>query len=328
MDTAPNSTATPKTRDYAGGVSAIDTQLVREELAASFLMVEADRAAFIEVGTARSTDGLLAAMRECGVRPDQVDWVVVTHVHLDHAGGAGRLMQALPNATLVVHPKGAPHMIDPGKLIKGATAVYGKEEFKRQFDTVVPVPEERVKVASEDDCIELAGRALRFIDTPGHANHHFCVWDEASRGWFTGDTFGLSYREFDTDKGPFFFPTTTPIDFNPDAMHGSIERMLEFDPECVYLTHYGRVDDPASAAPVMHRRIDEIAAIAQRHENAGEDRIQRIREEMAEWLLDALAEHGVSLSKERQLELLAMDLDLNAQGLDVWLKRRAKRREK
>ena len=321
MDSAPD---LPSLRQYPGGITAIDTELVRPEMAASYLMVEDGRAAFVEAGTARATDGLLRALDEFDMAPESVDLVIVTHVHLDHAGGAGTLMRHLPNARLVAHPKGAPHMIDPSKLIKGATAVYGEAEFRRQFDTLKPVPEERVVVADDRDRLDLAGRSLTFIDSPGHAKHHFCVWDEATRGFFTGDTFGLSYREFDTENGAFIFPTTTPIDFDPDAMHASIERMLSFEPECLYLTHYGRVDDPASLAPAMHERIDALADIARRHEGAGDERYDRIYADMQTYLLEELASHGVTLDETEQKRLLAMDLQLNAQGLVVWLDRRAR----
>lgn len=313
----------PSIRRYPGGIAAVDTQLVRPEMAASFIMTEAGRAAFVEAGTARATAGLLKALESLEIPRDRVDYVIVTHVHLDHAGGAGRLMRHLPNARLVVHPRGARHMIDPSRLIQGATAVYGKAEFERQFDTLEPVPEKRVIVADDGDSLELAGRRLEFLDSPGHAKHHFCVWDAKTRGFFTGDTFGLSYREFDTDRGVFIFPTTTPIDFDPEAMHASIERMLTFEPECLYLTHYGRVDDPASLAPAMHRRIDAVADIARRHADGGDDRYDRIHRDMERYLLDELAAHGVTLPTEEQKRLLAMDLQLNAQGLVVWLDRQS-----
>lgn len=320
MDSAPG---LPSLRQYPGGITAIDTGLVRPEMAASYLVAEDGRAAFVEAGTARATDRLLAALDELGVSRESVDLVIVTHVHLDHAGGAGTLMRHLPDARLVVHPRGAPHMIDPSKLIRGATAVYGETEFRRQFDTLAPVPEERVIVAGDGDRVELAGRTLAFMDSPGHARHHFCVWDEATRGFFTGDTFGLSYREFDTENGVFIFPTTTPIDFDPDAMHASIERMLSFGPECLYLTHYGRVDDPVSLAPAMHERIDALAGIARRHARAGDERYAMIHADMEAYLLDELAAHGVTLDVPEQKRILAMDLQLNAQGLVVWLDRSA-----
>ncbi len=321
MDPAPD---LPSVRRYPGGIAAVDTQLVRFEMAASYIMTEGSRAAFVEAGTARATSGLLKALDDLGIRPEQVDLVIVTHVHLDHAGGAGRLMRHLPNARLVVHPRGARHMIDPGRLIQGATAVYGETEFQRQFDTLEPVPEDRVVVADDGDSLELNGRRLEFLDSPGHAKHHFCVWDAKTRGFFTGDTFGLSYREFDTDQGVFIFPTTTPIDFDPDAMHASIERMLSFEPECLYLTHYGRVDGPASLAPALHRRIDAVADIARQHVDAGDDRFDRIYRDMERYLLDELAAHGVTLPEEEQRRLLSMDLQLNAQGLVVWLDRQSR----
>jgi len=320
MDSAPR---LPSLRHYPGGITAVDTRLARQEMAASFLMQQDGRAAFVEAGTARATDGLLAAMAHLDIAPEQVDYVIVTHVHLDHAGGAGRLMRHLPNATLVVHPRGAKHMIDPSRLIKGATAVYGELEFERQFDTLDPVPEDRVLIADDGDRLDLGGRRLEFIDSPGHAKHHFCVWDPATRGFFTGDTFGLSYREFDTERGVFIFPTTTPIDFDPDAMHASIKRVLSYGPDCLYLTHYGRVDDPASLAPAMHRRIDALADIARRHEAAGDDRFERIYADMKAYLLEELSDHGVRLPREEQERLLELDLRLNAQGLVVWLDRRS-----
>lgn len=321
MEPAPD---LPAIRRYPGGIAAVDTQLERHEMAASYIMTEGERAAFIEAGTARATGGLLRALEELGVPRENVDYVIVTHVHLDHAGGAGHLIRELPNARLVVHPRGAGHMIDPAKLIRGATAVYGEQEFERQFGTLEPVPEDRVLVADDGFSLELGRRRLAFMDSPGHAKHHFCVWDPKTRGFFTGDTFGLSYREFDTDRGVFIFPTTTPIDFDPDAMHASIERMLSRDPACLYLTHYGRVDGPADLAPAMHRRIDALADIAHRHADAGEQRYDLIHRDMERYLLEELADHGVNLPEDEQRRLLAMDLQLNAQGLVVWLDRQSR----
>lgn len=311
---------TPVTRIYPGGIRAIDTQLKRAELAASFLMIEAERGAFIEAGTGHSPPGLLAALDAAGIAREHVDYVIVTHVHLDHTGGAGALMEALPDATLVVHPRGERHVNDPSKLIRGASAVYGEAELYRQFGDIKPTPQDRILIAQDGDCIELAGRPLRFVDTPGHAKHHFCVWDEKTRGWFTGDTFGISYREFDTQNGPFIFPTTTPIDFDPDAMHASIDKLMAREPECVYLTHYGRVDHPEQLAPNLHRRVDALAAIAKSHANDPQ-REAKIYQAMQDWLLDELAEHGVTLPVDQQKALLELDLDLNTQGLIVWLER-------
>ena len=208
---------------YPSNITAVDADFHRPRMAAAYIVRQGDRAAFIETGTRQTVPGLLAELHRQGLDREQLELVIVTHVHLDHAGGAGLLMQQLPNATLVAHPRGAPHMIDPARLEASVRRVYGDEEFDRTYGTLVPVPEGRVQIMEDGDELDLNGRKLTFMDSPGHARHHFCIWDETSRGWFTGDTFGLSYREFDTDRGAFIFPTTTPIEFDPSALHASVE---------------------------------------------------------------------------------------------------------
>ena len=181
------------------GLYAIDTGFHRDRFDAAYLMVQDGRAAFIDTGTNFSVPRLLAALDAVGLPRDAVDWVIPTHVHLDHAGGVGLLMSELPRARALVHPRGARHMVDPTALYQGALAVYGQQEMDRAYGHLVPVPAERVVSSAEGMTVELAGRPLTLIDTPGHARHHHCIWDESTRGWFTGDTFGLSYREFDIE---------------------------------------------------------------------------------------------------------------------------------
>jgi NAD(P)-dependent dehydrogenase (short-subunit alcohol dehydrogenase family) len=240
------------TQDLGDGIVAIDTGFHRDRFDAAYLMHEGGRAAFIDTGTNFALPRLLATLDALGLARDAVDWVIPTHVHLDHAGGAGALMQALPAATMLVHPRGAPHMIDPAKLYAGALAVYGQAEMDRSYGALVPVPAARVRISGDGMAITLAGRALRLIDTPGHARHHHCVWDERSRGWFTGDTFGLSYREFDTDAGPWIVPTSTPVQFDPEALARSIVRLLEpfvtDDPLAADLADLAGLKDVAAAA--------------------------------------------------------------------------------
>ena len=213
--------------EYAGGLTAIDSGMVRPQMAACFLVETGSAVAVIETGNAASPDRILKVLKSRGRRPEEISHVIVTHVHLDHAGGAGTLMQRLPQATLVAHPYGARHLIDPSKLEASARAVYGDKKFDEMYGTLLPVPEERVIVMENGDQLQVGGRQLSFMDAPGHARHHFTVWDEATRGWFTGDTFGLSYRELDTVNGAFIFPTTTPIQIAPEALLASIDRMME-----------------------------------------------------------------------------------------------------
>lgn len=308
--------------DYEHGISAIDAHYRRPGLAAFYLLVEGDRAAFIDTGTTHSVPDALAVLRHKGLTPEDVVYVIPTHVHLDHAGGAGEMMRRCPNARLVAHPKGARHLIDPAKLIAGVTAVYGSDVVVRDFDGIVPVDAARVIEAPDDFTLELNGRRLRFLDTPGHARHHFCVWDERSRGLFTGDTFGLSYREFDTDKGPFVFPTTTPVQFEPEALHASLDRLLQLHPQHLYLTHFGRIAAPERAAAQMHELIDAFVVMSEALRVAPNRHAKLIRGQR-DILLPRLRAHGCRLSETAIDKLLAMDYELNAQGIEVWLDREA-----
>jgi glyoxylase-like metal-dependent hydrolase (beta-lactamase superfamily II) len=307
--------------DYADSISAIDTGFFRPRFDASHLIVENDRAAFIDVGTNHSVPRLLAALAEKRISRDAVDFVILTHVHLDHAGGAGALLRELPNARAIVHPRGVRHMIDPSQLIAGATAVYGAEEIERSYGTLIPIAAERVTAAEEGHVVNLAGRELLCIDTPGHARHHFSVWDGRSRAFFPGDTFGLSYREFDTDKGAFILPTTTPVQFDPDALKASIQRMLKFRPQQMFLTHYSRVTDVERLARDLFEQIDAMVEIALAYA-ADENRHARIMDALGELYVARAQAHGCALTPAQVRELLAMDIELNAQGLEVWLDKR------
>jgi len=308
---------------WGDGISSVDTGFFRPRFDASHVIVEDGRAAFVDVGTNHSVPRLLAALDVLGVDPDAVDYVILTHVHLDHAGGAGLLLQRLPNARLVVHSRGARHMIDPSQLIAGATAVYGADEVQRSYGELVPVDAARVDIAHDGYTIELEGRPLRFLDTPGHARHHVCVHDARSAAFFTGDTFGLSYREFDTAKGAFILPTSTPVQFDPDALKASIARMLEYAPRQMFLTHYSRVGEVPRLARDLDEQIDAMVAIARRHATDGATRHARIAADLAELYCARAAAHGCTFGAERVRELLAMDIELNAQGLEVWLDRAA-----
>jgi glyoxylase-like metal-dependent hydrolase (beta-lactamase superfamily II) len=256
-----------------------------------------------------------------GWKPDDVRYVIVTHVHLDHAGGAGSLMQLLPNATFLVHPYGARHMTDPAKLEAGSRAVYGDRKFEEMYGTLIPVAAERVQIMEDGDKATLGNRELRFMDSPGHARHHFCVHDSHTNGWFTGDTFGLSYREFDTENGAFLLPTTTPIQFDPEPLKDSVRKLVAINPDCMYLTHFGRVENVQKLAAKMIEGVDVFVEFAERYKNHDQRR-QKIESAMADWLLSGLREHGVSLSEEQCLQILQPDIKLNTQGIEFWLDHR------
>ncbi len=303
-----------------GGVYAIDTGFHRDRFDAAYLLVQDGRAAFIDCGTNHAVPRLLAALDALGLSRAAVEGVIPTHVHLDHAGGAGLLMQALPQALLWVHPRGARHLVDPAALYAGALAVYGPAEMARSYGELVPVPADRVRATHEGQLLMLGQRPLRFADTPGHARHHHCIWDEATRGWFTGDTFGLSYREFDTAQGAWIMPTTTPVQFDPVALQASIERLLQEEPDCMYLTHYGRVTDVQRLGRLLLQLTRQLAELG-RQTPTGATRHEALKRGQLDLFCASLADHGLGMARAEIASLLSIDLELNAQGLAVWLDR-------
>ena len=298
------------------GITVVDTGFVRPRFDASFLIVENGRAAFIETGPNSAVPRLLAALEAHGLERDAVDYVIPTHVHLDHAGGAGLLMQNLPRAKLVIHPRGARHMIDPSMLIEGVRAVYGAEVAARDYGELVPVPAARVITTSDGMVIELAGRPLRFADTPGHARHHLCIWDEASRGWFTGDTFGIVYPELQ----PYIVPACAPVQFEQDALHESVARLLAQRPELMYLTHYGAVRDAEKLAVQFLAQVDAMADAARSLASAP-GRHDKLKRAFGDIYIAELRRCGSRESEDFLREILATDIELNAQGLGTWLDR-------
>lgn len=318
--------ATPQVIDVGNNVFAVDTHYVRPLMDASHLIIQDGRAAFVDTGTSHSVPHLLEALDTRGLTPEDVDYIFLTHIHLDHAGGAGTLLARLPNAKAVLHPRGAPHMIAPEKLIAGTRAVYGDALYESLYGDIVALPEESVIVVQDGDRLALGDREFEFIHTPGHALHHYCIVDVAHRAVFSGDTFGLSYRETDTAAGPFIFPTTTPTQFDPVAAHASYDRIAGYDPLCVYLTHYSRVENIPKLAGDLHRRLDEFVAIAKRHVDS-DDRTAAMAAAIRAYMKDELDAHGFTGDDDVREAVLGPDIDLNAQGLDVWLNRLRKNGE-
>jgi glyoxylase-like metal-dependent hydrolase (beta-lactamase superfamily II) len=302
------------------GVYRIDTEYLRPGLAASHLVVDDGHAVFVDTGAAPAHPRLMQALTEVGLAPDQVDYVFLTHVHLDHAGGAGQLMRALPRARAVLHPRGAPHMVDPAKLIAGTVAVYGEAMYRELYGEIVPVEADRVILANDGDRIALGSRTFELLDTPGHARHHYCAHDLDHDDIFSGDTFGISYRDFDTAAGAFIFPTTTPVQFDPAALHSSVDRLMARRPRRMVLTHFGPVGDLERLSGDLHADIDEFVAVARRHAGVPE-RADRIAEDVFTYLSARLDSHGFAGDEELRHQLLDPDVRLNTQGLEVWLAR-------
>jgi glyoxylase-like metal-dependent hydrolase (beta-lactamase superfamily II) len=304
---------------YPDSIWAIDTHYVRPRLDASHLVVENGRAAFVDTGAAPAVPLLLDALRSVGLAPESVDWIWLTHIHLDHAGGAGALLEHLPNARVVVHPRGAAHLVDPSRLVAATRAVYGDAAYERLYGEIRPIPADRLLPTDDGTTVSLSNRMFRCLHTPGHALHHQVFHDQRSGCIFTGDTFGISYREFDVNGRPFILPTTTPTQFDPEQLMASVERVLALDPPAVYLTHYGRVEGVDQLGAALKSAINAYVMIARRYSAASD--LARLSQDLFEWTCAELDRHGDRSGREVRRALLAPDMRLNADGLAAWLRR-------
>jgi len=310
----------PRLTKFADGITAVDTEYVRPQMDASHVVVAGERAAIVDTGPNSAVPLILAALEQLGVARDAVEFLFLTHVHLDHVGGAGELMRHLPRATAVIHPRGAPHMIDPAKLIAGTRAVYGEAAYARLYGEIRPIARERIVIAQDGQRFELGSRMFECIHTPGHALHHQSIVDHGAVSIFTGDTFGISYREFDTARGPWIMPTTTPTQFDPAQLKASIVRLMQFRPRRVYLTHYSEVGQCARLANDMYEAIDDFVRIARA---SGADQ-SRMRFGLRDWAHASLRDHGCTMSADAIDSILSKDFELNAAGLAYWMEREAR----
>jgi glyoxylase-like metal-dependent hydrolase (beta-lactamase superfamily II) len=230
----------------------------------------------------------------------------------------------LPNANVLVHERGAQHLIDPSKLRAGVIGVYGELFFKQFLGDLIPIPSSKIVIAKDGDIISLGGRILKFIDSPGHARHHLCIWDEQSRGIFSGDTLGVSYREFDTEQGVLIFPPTTPVQFDPQVWIDTVNKLLTLKPKFAYLTHFNRIEFTKESADMLNQHINGFVAIAKKSANE-ESRHKTIKDSLLKYLLNIATQHGVELDKQQQIKLFKGDLEICTQGLGVWLDKEAQK---
>lgn len=304
-------------------IITVDSLYDRPERAAVFLVVEGDRAAFVDNNTTLAIPHLLAALAARGMTPDQVDYAIVTHVHLDHAGGTAELIKHCPNATVLAHPKAARHLIDPSRIVAGATAVYGEEAFAQRYGVIDPVPEERVRSMEDGETLVWGRRTFTFLHTKGHASHHFCIHDSGDNALFAGDAFGLS-RMSSMRPGPAFTVcTSSPPEFDAEEARISVRRILDTGADWVYLTHYGYFDDLNARADELLRSIDDLERIAREGAASGlyGKALQDFCKERIVRAFDAHLRTCGVLDPEADMAWLAEDIGLNAMGLGIYAER-------
>ena len=304
---------------YEPGIYAVDAGYLRPQLAAIYLLVEGGRVAVVDTATNACLPRVLDALRSLELPPTCVDYVFLTHVHLDHAGGAGAMMQTFPEARLVVHPRGARHMADPAPLFAAVQAVYGADAAERLYGELVPVPAERILAADDGHTLDLGGRTLVCLDTPGHARHHLSLLDTHSGGIFAGEAFGISLRELDVDGRASILPAIAPTQFDPAAMQASVGRILALQPPALYLAHFGRIRDVPRLGGDLLRQIEAQVALAERERDCGSERGARLLAGLWERVNAEAARQGWRLAADSLHAVLDEYLALNAQALDGWL---------
>lgn len=311
-------------------IETIDCEYTQPRFAAAYLLVHEGRAAFVDNNTVHAVPKMLDALRAHGLSTESVDYIIITHVHLDHAGGSSAIMKACPGAILIAHPRAAPHVIDPSKLVGSAEAVYGKDRFHELYGVIEPIPAHRVKAMEDGDTLSFAGRTLRFLHTRGHANHHFVIHDAEEGVVFTGDAFGLAYPDLGT-KGPFAFPSTSPTDFDGPLAREAVERIVETGAHTAYLTHFGGVHDLPEVGRQLKLSLqvaEDLMLEAYRSDIPDEGLEARIKPGLHKHFSERLQIHGLE-ETESVRQLVGLDLELNAQGLAfvAQKKRRKDRKE-
>ena len=300
-------------------IVAVDCNYVEPEFATSYLLVQDGRGFFIECNTNYAIPYLIKAAQNVGLTRDQIDGLVITHVHLDHAGGAGLFLKEFPTAKLYAHPRAARHAIDPTKLVASATQVYGAEFMQKTYGEILAcLPDRVVTVEDQVPIVWDTGKQKIKFQTRhllGHANHHLCVIEPETRTLFSGDSFGVSYPKLNAKRGFVLIPSTSPTGFDGDAAIQSAEWIRHSGMNQIALTHYGMVPkekiDLAADLLIDQLRYALELKTQTKNESLEEDEVLG---HLRNWTVDYFASRNIILDSD-DLKLLSLDLKVNAQGI-------------
>ncbi len=293
----------------------IDSQYAGlDSVASVYIVKEGSHAVLVETNTTHAVPHILERMESLSIPKTNLDYVIVTHVHLDHAGGTWAVLEACPNAIVLAHPKTAKHLINPELLIKSSKKVYGDEIFDSLYGEIRPIPKDRVRVMEDGESLAWMGHIFQFIYTKGHANHHFCIYDSQLDGIFTGDSFGISYPHLENGKR-FIFPTTTPTDFDPDEAILSLQKILNTGAKSAYLTHFGEIQNLNKYAEDLKIGIEHCRSILQGLVFVPQSERLVYTESKVKDMIQTLATRNSVDLTPKDWKLLDLDVGLNAQGL-------------
>ncbi|MBC7098073.1 MBL fold metallo-hydrolase [Candidatus Bipolaricaulota bacterium] len=289
--------------EVAPGIYLVDAcQFGRPGVGGVYVIV-ADQVALVESGTSLSKDRVLAALDGLGIPRDKVRWIFLTHIHLDHAGGAGALLPHLPRARVVVHPRGAEHLVDPSRLVESVRAAV-KERFPL-YGEAIPIPEERIHEAQDGDRFHLGGRTILALDSPGHAPHHLCFLEEKEGLLFTGDAAGLLY-------GDLLVPATVPPSFDLEASLSTLDRLYGLKPKALFYTHFGPKEG--------REGLSEYGELLRWWVGLVEGARDRVGEGLEAEVLGELGRAGWPVEDPMVRE----DLSMSVRGVLAYLRRRAR----
>lgn len=302
-------------------ISLIDGNDLQRQLRTGTYVIKEDEITIVETSASPSIPYVLKGLSEAGIQLEDIKYIILTHIHLDHAGGAGLLLQKCPNAKVIVHKKGARHLEDPTRLIAGARAVYG-DEFDTLFDPIIPIPSERIIIKEDRETLDISDTStLTFYDTPGHANHHLSIYDHVSNGMFSGDTVGIYYRELDQDQIEFYLPSTSPNQFNPEAMLASADLYESLALDRVYFGHFGVSPNPGQVYQQLRYWLPiflEAAKDAHRAHATFDEKLSALSSDLFKIVRDSLAEKGIP-DDHPVFEILSLDLRVCSMGLIDYL---------
>ncbi|WP_110113335.1 MBL fold metallo-hydrolase [Bacillus sp. CGMCC 1.16541] len=313
-------------QDLGYGISLIDILDLSKEQRTGAYIIHEDDLTIVETSASPSIPYLLKGLEALNIHPSEVKNIIVTHIHLDHAGGAGLLLKHCPNANVIVHPKGKRHLSDPSRLIQGARAVYGAQ-FDELFDPIVPIPEDRLIAVENEQTIQIGeNRALQFLHTPGHANHHLSIYDSTSSGIFTGDTIGVYYPQLRSQGLEFYLPSTSPNQFNPKAMLTSAALMEQLKIERIYFGHYGKSENPhlvfkqlRNWLPIFIQTAEQV--VYSNSDLSFEQQAAMLSTELFNQVHSYLTDKHIELSSDVR-EIIELDLSVCAMGLVDYLAKR------
>jgi glyoxylase-like metal-dependent hydrolase (beta-lactamase superfamily II) len=301
-------------------VSLIDLHDLQQKERTGAYILHEKAITIIETSASPSIPYLKAGLKDLNISLEEIHYIIVTHIHLDHAGGVGLLLQECPNAKVIVHPKGAKHLINPSKLAAGAKSIYG-DRFETLFDPIIPISEDKVIIKNNKDTLTIGNDCtLTFYDTPGHSRHHFSIYHPASNGIFAGDTAGIHYPA-GKDHPAFFLPSTSPNQFDPKETLSSLELFEEMQLSRIYFGHYGMSENVPFALTEVKKWLKIFVETSRSHFSTQlnfKENTEKIKASLKERVNIVLKQRGFSENHPIH-NIIDVDLMVSSMGLVDYL---------